>query len=295
MDEQPVFRGEFAFSYKTIRTHLRDLISQPLPILALAVAFFSVLWTFGEAAIQFTTVSPRGWLSYGLLIAASVIASLVWNGYLYFDRVPEGFERVSTHARRIAHLQRPLWEFHLAKTLLAQKLGAFERELRDMEAGRFFVNAEKPESLQAYIRWAGTRTENLFNMLSVAKQLILNDFPAALQSTAENPAEPKRILGAVESLARFYGETVAFERSSRAVLPSEHLKELHQLQLGWSDSIRDGVRQLFRFLQQMCECDPDGENHIHFQIVFEEPNGVSQFSEELDRLEKYIPDLERNW
>jgi len=295
MDEQPVFRGEFAFSYKTVRTHLLDFISRPLPILAVTVAIFGVLWTFGEASIQFTGASPRGWLSYALLIAVSGIASVLWNGYLYFQRVPEGFDHVSTHAQRIAHLQRPLWEFHLAKALLSQKLAPFERELADMEAGRQFVVAENPESLQAYIRWADARNENLFTMLAVAEQLILNDFPAALQSTAQRPADPKKTLDAVETLARFYGETVAFERSSRAVVPSEDLNELHQLQLGWSESIRDGVRQLFQFLQQMCEYDPDGENRIKFEIVFDEPAKVSRYCEELDRLKEYIPDLESNW
>jgi len=295
MDQQQVFRGEFAFSYKSCWEHVRDFLCRPIPILAAAVASFGVLWTFGEASIQFTEANPRGWLSYGILIAASVLASFVWNGCLYIRRVPEGFENVSASAQRIAHLQRPLWEFQLAKSLLAQKLAPFESELRDMEAGREFVMAEKPDSLQAYMHWAGTRPDNLFNMLDVAKQLLLNDFPASLQSTPGTPADPKQILSSVNTLGRFYGETVAFERTSRAVMPSEDLKELHKLQYGWSDEIRIGVRQLFQFLQLMCDCNPDGDNHIKFEIAIEESDRVAEFCDMLSGLEDRIPLLASNW
>ncbi|QDV61092.1 hypothetical protein [Crateriforma conspicua] len=295
MDEPPTFRGEIAFTYRSLRSHLREYLSRPFPIIACAVAVFGVLWTIGEATIQFTDANPRGVSSYLLLVGASIVASLAWTIYEYVHHVPDGFENVFPAAQRIAHLQRPLWEFRLAKSLLAQRLAPYERELRDMESGRYFVIAEKPESLQAYIRWAGARNENLFSMLDVAKELILNDFPASLQSTDTESADPKRILDAVERLGRFYGETVAFERASRAVMPSDDFKELHQLQFGWSDSIRDGVRQLFQFLQRMCECDPHGDNHIKFEIVFDEPDNVSRYCDELDRLGSNVHALEQNW
>lgn len=295
MNELPTFRGEFAFSYRSFRSHLREYFSRPLPIVACAVAVFGVLWTIGEATIQFTDANPRGFTSYLVLIGASVVASLVWAIYQYVHHVPDGFENAAPSAQRIAHLQRPLWEFRLAKSLLAQRLAPFERELQDMQSGRYFVIADKPESLHAYMRWAGTRTENLFSMLEVAHELILNDFPASLQSTENEPADPKKILNAVERLARFYSETAVFERSSRAVMPSDDLKDLHRLQCGWSDPIRDGVRQLFQFLQRMCECDPHGDNHIKFEIVFDEPENVPRYCDELDRLAVSVRSLEQNW
>lgn len=295
MDDKPVFRREFAFSYKTIWNHLYCFTKRPLPILVVTAAIFGAFMTFSEATILFTDAMPRGWGTYGALFGVSLFISLFWNAYQYLHYIPEGFENVSAYAQRLAHLQRPLWEFRLAKTLLAQRLAPLERELRDMEAGRLFVIAKKPKNLRSYIRWSNARIENLVNMLSVAQQLLLNDFPAALQSTIDKHANPKTILGAVETLARFYGETVKFERSSRAVMPSENLRKLHQHQLGWSEPIRDGVRQLFQFLQQMCECNPDGDNHISFTIVFDEPPGCSQFREELIRLKDHIPSLESNW
>jgi hypothetical protein len=295
MDETPVFRGEFAFSYKTALQHAREFLSTPLPIVGAAIAIFGGFWTFGEASIQFLQANPRGWTSYCILIAASIIGSFTWNAYLYYQKVPQGLESVSKYAQRIAHWQRPLWEFRLAKALLAERIGPFNQELRDLNAGRVFVIAEKPESLQAYIRWAQSRFDNLFNMRTVAERLLLNDFPAALQSTADHPADPAKILMAVDTLARFYGDTVTFERSSRSVIPIEELSSLHKHQLGWSEPIRDAVHQMFRFLQQMCECDPNTDNRIKFAIVFDEPPGVTQYREELSRLESRLTELESNW
>lgn len=295
MDEKPGFSGQCTFHYKSYWTHLRDFAKSPLPIVRVAIYIFGVLCMFSEAAIQFVDASPRGWQAYCVLIAVSLVGSLVGNGYRYSNRVPDGFENVSCNASRIAHWQRPRWECQLAKTLLAQKLGPFDRELHDLNAGRSFVIADMPESLQAYMRWARTRAPNLMNMLAVAHELLVKEFPAAVLSTRETPAQPQSILEAVETLARFYGESVAFERAARSVMPSEALQRLHELQLGWSEPIRDGVHQLFEFLQQISECDLKADSQISFEITFAEPPNVEEYCQEIARLEPSIPELEEEW
>jgi len=295
MEEEPSFSGNVTFSHKTWWEHLRDFVKSPVPILGVAVGVFGALWTFGEAAIQFVGADPRGWFSYVLLMIGSFVASLVWNGYRYYHCVPDGFENVSRKAARIAHWQHLLWEFELANLLLAEKLGPYDRELRDMNTRRSFILSEKPESLQAYIRWIERRPSNLLNMLAVAKQILLKDFPEALFSIRGKPAQPLAILQAVETLARFYCSTVEFERSAHSVMPSESLQKLHELQLGWSEPIRDGVHQLFRFLQELSECDPKGDNQVSFNITFPDAPRQEEFFEELARLEPLIPQLGEDW
>lgn len=284
----------FAFSYKTLGDHLHDFLRRPLPILVFAVAIFGVLWTFGEAAIQLTDANPRGWFSYGLLIAASVIASLMWNGYLYLHRVPEGLDDVSPHAQRIAHLQRPRWEFRYAKSVLAQLLGPIDRECRDLLDGKVSVLAERPRDFREYVSWLQGRPDNMLRMLEIANQLMLIDLPKALTSTKDKPASPKNILDVSLAIQRFYQETVNCERSSLAILPPEECQRLHQLQVGWSQPIRDAILQLFDYLQQICELDYRKNSYLQYTIEFGECPNIDEFCTELNRLETRLPQIMEN-
>jgi len=208
--------------------------------------------TFAEAAIEFEGGDPRRWVSYAWLIACSLIVALAWNAYEYVQRTPEGLENESTNARRIAHLRRPKWQFKLARSLMARRLGPLERELRDLEEGKVFVNAFRPESFEAYLRWAQSRFTNLGEMTSVAK-LVVTDFVTCLSSSPTHPVTPKDVVESVERLATFYRATVAFESNCRTILPIESLTALHQHLYGWSDPIREAVQQVFRYLASSAE------------------------------------------
>ena len=278
-DEQG-FAGKFEISKKSIYTHMHDYFSEPTQLLSVTIYTFGVLWTFGGAAIQFSGAKPRGWCSYLVLILFSLLTALCWRVYKYLSYIPEGFENESSKSQKIAHLQRPFWQFHLAKVLLEKKLTPIEKELEDIENGKVFLIATKPESFQSYINWSRSSTANLLKMLEVAKQLLLFDFPKALQSTKEKSATPIEILETVNTISRFYKETVEFERSLRKVIPSEELKQLHRLQFGWSDIIRKAVRQLFDFIEQICESDEKENTNIEYIIEFGDVENVEKMVRE---------------
>lgn len=280
----PELTGSFYFSKKSLFVHLRNLFWPPWPIFSITIVIFGVLWTFSEAIIQFTKSLPLGWRSLLILLASSFTLSLFWNLYKYLNRIPVGFEQVSINSKRIAHLQKSKWEFLLAKSLLEEKIGPLDRELEDLISGKQFVPAMKPESFQSYYYWLGSRSRNMNNMLEVAKILLIDDFPKSLQSSKKKPANPLTILHAVETLARFYRDTIEYERSSRAVLPSEKLSYLHSLQLGWTEPIRAAVRQLFDLLDYICTIDHKTGEQISFVIKFAEIPNIDDFLKEVERL-----------
>lgn len=295
MVERSTHSGVFQFSYKTWWDHVRGVFSQPLRLLAVTVAVFGTLWTIGEASIQFLELNPRGWTSYFILCGFSLVAGLTWQVYRYINICPDGLEATSRRARRIAHLQRPKWEFAFAKILLAERVGPIDRECSDLLSGNVFVYATKPRDFMEYFRWLQSRTDNLLRMLEVAKFLLLQELPSAMRSTAEQHASPERLLAAVESIERFYRETVEFERSSHAIIPPEDWRKLHNLQVGWAEPIRDAVLQMFRFLQQMTELDPTKESNVQFTIEFKESPHVDEYCNELSRLQSRLPELPENW
>ncbi len=209
--------------------------------------------------------------------------ALLWNGYLYLLTVPEGLENVSRKARRIAHLQRPRWQFQFAKYLLAERLGPIDRELRDLQANRSFVVSYKPKTLQDYIEWSQSRIQNLLKMLHVAKEVIIQHFPAAINSSEDKPVEPRAVLDAVDTLTRFYTETIEFDRSLRAVMPNESVNATHEMMFTWSSPIRNAVHEVFRYLQQII--DTPKSSTVHFNLVFESPPRIDEFNDAITKLD----------
>ncbi len=293
--ETDTFQGTFQFTYKPLWSHLWDFVKRPIPTFLAAASVFCVLWTLAETPLSFARIGAHDWLSYRALLGVSLLLSVVWNGYLYWQQVPDGFEGVSRRTALLAHRRRPKWQFRLAKGLLAERLGPLVRELKEVQTGRAFVRLEKPPTLDAYKDWALIRIESLTRMISVAKQLLIQDFPRALQSTPTKAADPKEILATVDSLARFYRETVEFEREARGILTSQGLQALHQHQLGWSDPVREAVHDLFRFLQKICDCNPRERPRIEYTITFGSPPGVEEFGDEIARLGPRYSQLARDW
>ncbi|NQT20907.1 MAG: hypothetical protein HQ592_14465 [Planctomycetes bacterium] len=295
MDESSKRIGVFHFSHKTWWHHVRGVFGRPLELLGAITAIFGTLWTVGEASIQLLEFNPRGWYSYLALFASSLFGAIAWQVYRYVNLCPPGLEGTSRKARRIAHLQRPKWEFALAKALLAERVAPIDRECGDLLDGNVFVLATKPRDFMDYFRWLQSRTDNLSRMLEAAKFLLLHQLPSSMQSSAESHALPDRILAAVDAVARFYRETVEFERSSHAIIPPDDFVKLHRLQLGWAEPIRGGVLQMFRFLHRMCELDPDKEETVQFTIEFKEPPNVDEYCAELGRLESRLPEILDDW
>ena len=283
--------GIYRFSYKSTWDHIKGVLSSPVELLLVTVGAFGSFWLVIETVNYFLNVDLRGWKTYSAIAFASVLIGLGERIVHYLLSYPEGFAKATARAKWLAQVQPTKWEFKLAQVLLAERIGPLDRELDDLNSRRAFVPGSKPRDFIEYFRWMESRVPNLERMLDVAKALMLDELPRALTSTEEKPASPMTILACVEGIERLYRDTITFERSSKSIIPPDRCAKLHELQLGWTEPIRDGIRQLFVFLQQVNELDPSADSSLQFSITFKDVPGIEEFSSEMDRLTPFLPEL----
>ena len=70
--------------------------------------------------------------------------------------------------------------------------------------------------------------------------------------------------------------------SSLAVFPPEECELLHQLQVNWSQPIRDAIVQLFEYVQQVCDSGYRKDSHLQYTIDFGECPNVDEYCDEYD-------------
>ncbi len=291
MDGPNSSQSVFHFCYKTSIDHARALLRFWKPWVSVAVAVFSCLWLILQVPIHFLELEIGGWPLYIIMVLASLTSASIWVLHHYINSAPHGFEKESKAAKRIAQIQRPKWEFRLARQLLREKLSNLDKQLEDLLCGRVFVPVKRPNDVIAYMHWLEVRPANLIRMVDVAKHLLTIDLPAAVQSTPDRVAVPEEIVEVTNRIRSLYAQTLAFEREGRAVIPPKRFQSVHQLQLGWAGPIRDGIQQVFTFFDAIVGVDLNRVHSMSLNIVFENPPGIDKFCQELNRLTAHLPEI----
>jgi len=276
------------FSHKSLWDHAVCVLAHWPSLLLTALAVFGALWTVVAASSYFLDVSLRGWGLFAITIALALSSASCRAIYAYHHGCPEGLEDESSAARRIAQIQRPKWEFHLARRLLDDKLRGLDRELKDIIERRVFIPIDRRLSATDYMDWVETRPESALRMIDGTQQLLVVDFPLAIASQKGRPADPSAILSVVNRIRDLYAESVAFERATHAVAPPNAFQAAHALQVGWTDPIRNGVQQLLQFLDTVLTLDPRSDHEVSFKITYGEPPNVVGFCKELARLQREV-------
>jgi hypothetical protein len=272
-------------SHKTLLEHLAGVARHWLQFVLTAFAVFGALWTMADTGSYFLSANFADVRFYVVAVGFSLVVAGAWTIRAYLNDSPPGFELESPKARRIAHLQRSRWEFALARELLATSLDDLDDELEGLSAGRVFVPTERRLDFPEYIHWVSLAPDNLFRMIDVAQQLLVVDFAAAL-GHSDFDERPAAIRAVIRRIRRLYAETVSFERSMRAVTPPEGTERLHELQMGWSEPIRGGVRQLFDFVDAMNAVDKkEKDAKVEFTVVIDAPLNMAPFCAELARVQ----------
>lgn len=133
-EETPPFENEMRtkFSYKNLREHARCILAMWRHLLIWSFAVFGGIWTAAEASSYFLDISISGRYTYTFTISIALVAGVARTIQIYLNGCPFGFENESQAIRRIAQIQRPLWEFRLAQRLLQDKLRRLDSELEDL-------------------------------------------------------------------------------------------------------------------------------------------------------------------
>lgn len=285
MDAPNSSSGVFRFHYKSFFDHLCGICGYWKSWLLGAFATFATLWMVTGVVMYFLDSEYRELYLLIILILISFALATTAEIYRYLRAIPSGLESESKLAQKIAHFQRTKWEFRLAQILLKEKLSPIDKELEDLLNNRAFVSARRISEMQAYFDWLQARPTNLKRMLNVSIQLVITDLMDALHLDREEAPSPTAIIDATNRIKTLYGDTVAFEREGHAIIPPDGLEKAHELQLGWSAPIRDGVYQMFEFFDKVIALDPKEDSVLNFTIKFEEPPNLDDYCAELDRLQ----------
>lgn len=273
------------FTRKSVWDHVLGVLSRWHTLLLTALGIFGVIWTMFEAPAYLLESDLSDSRFYVGALLASVFGAIVWTIREYTHDCPPGFEHESLGARRIAQLQRTRWEHRLAAQLLQDVLTDLDDELAALSEGRVFVPIESAPDFRQYISWAGLGPSSVLRMVDVGQKLLVLDLPSAL-GAANSPSKPREIRATVYRIRDLYAETVAFERGRRAVKPPDGAERLHELQLGWTDPVREGVRQMFEYFERVRELPLKGDQQLTFTMTMGEFASSGAFCEELDRLER---------
>lgn len=97
----------------------------------------------------------------------------------------------------------------------------------------------------------------------------------------------------IDALALPYRRTADFERDCHAVLAPEHFRNLHEMQFGWTDTIRKGIHEfcdigdeLSHLNKQILKDAASGKKPLPpFNITFEPPTNVGEYVSSLAQIE----------
>jgi hypothetical protein len=200
---------------------------------------------------------------------------------------PSGFENESEEIRKLAHLQRPKWEYKLTRKLMEDRLSKIDNELKDLIEGKKYIGIARRPDMYEYWEWINLRFENLKRMLDPMLQLLISDLPNSLRGTEEKAADPILILQTVEKIETLYKQTYEFELEGIRIDPPEMFQTVHEYQFGWTHVFRDAINQMFSFLDTVIEHDFKKEKsaNIDFEIKVGAPKNLDKFCDELDRIE----------
>lgn len=245
---------------------------------------FGVLWMFLGAITHSVGVDYTGLSILGSMAGIALVVAAAFTGYRCSTHIRPGFEGQPPSIQNVVRWKRPRWEYRLALLLLQDRLSRTDRQLRDLADGRRYVGLTQPNDVNSHVDWLRLRPMNLTRMVEVAKQLLVYDLPRALSSSSSGETSPVSIVDCVDAISDLYDETLDFELESRRVLPPEGFEEVHRIQDGWSQTIRDGIRQVTDFLERAIERNPRSGKPLEFTIEFDAPKDVDKFNAELDRL-----------
>ena len=272
----------------SIFDHLKSLLKNYLIefVVTITTVFLSLWGIFGAFSffgIQFSIFFP-----YGVLIIASLLISFSRIGYHYYITVPSGFKTESRKIQKLAHFKRPKWEFKLTRDLLTSNLSPIDKEIDELLDGQHFVSLKKAPNEAEYTKWVQLRLDNIQQMVHVATKLLIFRLPNALKISKGELASEIEILNSIKTIKKLYKQTYKFEAELYEIKPPDGFEKLHELQVNWSDMVRDSVNQYYDFLENVIQANFDnGDVEIKFMIKVKQPPKINEFIEEMGRMSSF--------
>lgn len=288
--------GSSVLTYMPWYEHVKDFsLSQWESMLVYWVGLFGVFWGLIEALSFFypaLNLSNIFVLSSGLSIV--LISSLFRRIHVYRNSVPEGLEHETLKVQKISFSKKQYWEYALAYELVKSRIKKIDRNLEDVIGNRIHIKVTKTMSAEQYIDWLQTRPENLLRIVAVAKQLLIFDLIEAIHANESNEVDYHNLIRVIELIKGAYKSAYDFEVEGREIKIPEGFEVVHEIQASWVSVIRDGFHQMLEVLQSVATRDKGDFSPLDKTIIFEEPERIDEFGEELDKI-SHIMEIESDF
>ncbi len=202
----------------------------------------------------------------------------------YRSSVPDALFDESSVSQSVHRKGRYGWQFDLALQMLSERINSSDRMLQRIENGASFV---APQALdqKEYLVWIRRRPEILLRLLRSVAVQCTSELPSIL-AKPQSKTFLSDLKDSVSQLSKLYQETVAFELESHSVDPPDELSSAHEMTYGWSNPIRDGIREFLGVLEEISQIDPrasgkDKSPLPSFGIKFRSPPNMAEFLQEL--------------
>jgi hypothetical protein len=270
--------------YERVRRFL-PYLPREIPLFAtVTISFWGVAQVLAEIGGEQITL---GALATPALLTAFVVAA--YKAFLkYRAWVPEALASESKATQGIFRHGKCGWQFALAGQVLTERLATSDRTLDRVALGSEFL-VPKRLALDDYSRWLQDRPATLQRLVRSVAIQCTSELPAVLAST-KSEEQLSEVKSGVSQLAALYRFAADFEVECHSVQPPEPFEELHKMTYGWSEPIRDGIRDFMDILAQLAAIDRktlrSGKVAVPtFNIEFKSPPNIDDFSRKLDAID----------
>lgn len=255
------------------------------------IAFLGGSFAIIEIIIYFFKIDLANKMIFIPLIFISFLFALIISVKSYINIVPIGLENESKIIRRIGHIKKLYWEYDLAYTLLAQNIKLTDQKFDEILNNQVFIKTKKSLSIVEYTQWLQNRPSNLIKMINVAKNLMINELFSCLISKKGEEVDINRLVQIIKLIQKLYEDAYNFEVEGKEYVVPEIFQQIHNIQSGWTEVIRDTIQQLLAILKEISTRKKDNEEPIIAEITFGELKRLKEFQSELAKIESHLPRL----
>lgn len=227
--------------------------------------------------------------SYALFVFVFSIAVTMYRAYLNQKQfVPEPLKSESLKTQKIFRKQQCGWNAKLAKQMLEERTKESEATLNRIKKGTKFIKPREIE-YKDYIVWLRTRPKIMDRLLKSATFLCIKKLPSIIAETTSEK-ELQDLKDGIEALEELFKSVKNSEIECHEIIPPKKFESVHKMTYGWTDPIRDGIKQLIDILNKIANIDREkiknGKVKVPSLIItIEEPQNLDEFCKRLEDIE----------
>lgn len=242
------------------------------------------LWAISEIIMTVTKNRlPIQYFAFPVISLALFVsiykAILAQNKY-----IPESLKTESIKIQKIFRKQKWGWQAAIVMQMLLERIEKTEATLERIKRGTEFIQPTKMD-YEDYIAWLLLRPEVIRRLEHSVTQICTKDLPMVL-ATTKSEDDLKSLRNEIEALAKMYEFAKNVELDCHAIIPPEGFEYLHEMTQGWTDTIRSGVHQFVKILDELAHIDgkqlkAGNSTPPTFEITIDAPKNLDAFNKAL--------------